>query len=1011
MDGAFTVPASSLPTAADDVIASSGIIEIPIGGVTVANLTTNSLVGSYNINSTTRGRLTVTGTLTLNEFADFGQYSLTNAGNVVFNGYSACQFVTLNASGNVTFNGNSRWSTYSTLNVNEYAIFNGESSAERGSVINGNAIFNNNSGFSVFLYPCTINGSAVFNNNSFNGNGTVSGNATFNNNSYNNGTVAGNATFNNLTATLGNVVDRTGRANGIVGGKTIDSIGNTINSWTFGGSSIFYGKATGNVIFNDNARNEGTVKGTATFTSSLFYLSPVGTVEGTTFFSSPTPVSFVLSGDYAWGVDASNWIFATPAPTWNFNDHSYNHGTVVGYSTFNNNSYNIGLVNGGATFNGNSSNYDPQKPARLGTVNGPVTCNTTSYCPNPQSFLTLGDDSENYYRNLVGYIDEFRVTTGKALYTGNFPKPKSPFPDPEDDLQADIAIGFEDYPLDSSENKNAVGIKGRIQLVDDAPGSAYFPGNSSRITASSNDFVIGEKDFVLEFWIFPLSNIFRDLASLGGPSGLQIKSSDLRGGLSVMSDNRQVLASSEPLEIEKWQHLALVRETEASPTCCGSRSQRLKLYFDGSLVADEPFEKYLNTKDVVIAGGHPLLSFRGYMDDLRLAVGSSVYTTGFEPPTATPPPVVVRGSVQCINLQEYDPKTHAVCGGPYPSSEQCSNCNPSSSSSSSSSKSKPCFPEVIVTTNPDGSTDITVECRDQPNSSSTSCVLGPTPSPKKITCPDGSEIGETRYAPDFAQCEFVEQQFVYGSCDSSSSSQESSSSSFGDSSSSSTFCEDNERYCLYSNFSIESYLFGMDDKPPPCKTVSCCYDDGCRVVCEEDCISPAPPLKAGIPLKECPSFDCCNEGYCLYGCPGYGSQFAIQFVPNCLWCYGKWFLDPNEMDQYIEDNCCLECWECQYNTCEKLDPKLDASRNPKICDRYQYPKDWWWTGQANQECGDPYYGSQPECEEKCCECSPLFFPCTDTVNYTDCCFSITYNEFDPNTNTTSSVTKTIVYKI
>jgi hypothetical protein len=134
-DAAHTVAATSLPTAADSVVASAGVTA---SGQTVVDFTMSGAAGLF--------------------------------------------FGTLTVTGNATFNDSSE--TFGTVTGN--ATFN-DSSYNSGTVT-GNATFNDSSGNSG-----TVTGNATFNDSSGNS-GTVTGNAAFTGAACNSGTVDGTIT-------------------------------------------------------------------------------------------------------------------------------------------------------------------------------------------------------------------------------------------------------------------------------------------------------------------------------------------------------------------------------------------------------------------------------------------------------------------------------------------------------------------------------------------------------------------------------------------------------------------------------------------------------------------------------------------------------------------------------------------------------------------------------------------------------------------------------------------------
>lgn len=171
-DDQFTIPATSLPTIYDDVIALVSITINSSGSEpTVANFTLNSYTSSFSMLGIP---ITVTGVATFNQTAALIDNGIVN-GNAIFNNNST-NYTTVN--GNATFNGD-------TINY---------------GLVNGNAVFNNysfnikNDDFTQVEDNGTVINSATFNGNSTNL-GSVGDNATFNGASTNYGTVTGTATF------------------------------------------------------------------------------------------------------------------------------------------------------------------------------------------------------------------------------------------------------------------------------------------------------------------------------------------------------------------------------------------------------------------------------------------------------------------------------------------------------------------------------------------------------------------------------------------------------------------------------------------------------------------------------------------------------------------------------------------------------------------------------------------------------------------------------------------------
>ena len=212
-DDAFTVPATSLPTSGDSVIASADIWGNSSGSApTLVDFTMNA--GVLGIPITVTGNAifngnaivnfcTITGNATFNDYsynysgtvsgdATCNDYSLNDcyvSGDATFNDYS-CNggwFGNGRVFGHATFNDSSINNPYGYGGRCDTATFNG-GSYNKGTVY-GLAVFNDYS-YSDFIqagpYRADLQGDAVFNGFAYN-TGPIAGNATFNDDSYHQG--------------------------------------------------------------------------------------------------------------------------------------------------------------------------------------------------------------------------------------------------------------------------------------------------------------------------------------------------------------------------------------------------------------------------------------------------------------------------------------------------------------------------------------------------------------------------------------------------------------------------------------------------------------------------------------------------------------------------------------------------------------------------------------------------------------------------------------------------------
>jgi hypothetical protein len=274
LDSDYLIPAGSLPTPSDDVFIDGALTTGPSVAVSLASITCGSILTSaFNVNL---GNATTGGSY---EFYN----NVTHTGTSVVGGYY--------------FYGNSINSGIVDSNNVSSGFFD---SSENSGTAYSVAEFNNNS-----TNTGTCDSTASFSDSSHNL-GTVISTATFYDLSYNSGTVNGDAIFNTFTSISSNIYEDTvGYGTGTVNGGVLVSIDYVIRIEYINNDMLGYIIPTSSsldVVFNNNTNNQGTV-------------------------------------DILYAVQ--------------FLDSSYNNSTgiVENNAEFNDTSYNIGTVGGDAEFN------------------------------------------------------------------------------------------------------------------------------------------------------------------------------------------------------------------------------------------------------------------------------------------------------------------------------------------------------------------------------------------------------------------------------------------------------------------------------------------------------------------------------------------------------------------------------------------------------------------------------------------------------------------------------------
>ena len=154
--------------------------------------------------------------------------------------------------------------------------------------------------------------------------------------------------------------------------------------------------------------------------------------------------------------------------------------------------------------------------------------------------------------------------------------------------------------------------------------STYFDGSGDYLEAAQTT-AIGTSDFTFEAWINPTSfgntkAFFCTLPS--GSTSLQINVASA-GALEVWykgANNSDVVTISGVFTLQKWTHIALVGDTT---------NDTLKVYADGAQIGStiSYAYNYSGTGNYKIGQNRGSATyFEGYLRDLRLVVGSQIYT-------------------------------------------------------------------------------------------------------------------------------------------------------------------------------------------------------------------------------------------------------------------------------------------------------------------------------------------------------------------------------------------------
>jgi len=242
-----------------------------------------------------------------------------------------------------------------------------------------------------------------------------------------------------------------------------------------------------------------------------------------------------------------------------------------------------------------------------------------------------GNSPYGYY--FPGYMSNFRVVKGIAVYTGNFNPPQSHLTA----VPGTSLLTCQSSTLvDNSTNAFTITNNGSVTTYKPPYSPFYaasFNGSSQYLRVASNAaFSMGTGDFTFEFWIYPTS-----FATASFPL-------DLRGGVTLNpaplfymdTTGAMVLgipngattaypASVPSLTLNAWNHVAWVRAS-------GFTSAYLNGVYSNGSADTNTYGQY--GVSIGATGGSAVNLFPGYISNLRIVKGVAVYTSAFTPPTS-----------------------------------------------------------------------------------------------------------------------------------------------------------------------------------------------------------------------------------------------------------------------------------------------------------------------------------------------------------------------------------------
>ena len=273
---------------------------------------------------------------------------------------------------------------------------------------------------------------------------------------------------------------------------------------------------------------------------------------------------------------------------------------------------------------------------------------------------------------IVGYISNFRIVKGTAVYTANFTPPATPL---TAITNTSLLCLQDNRFIDNSTNAFAITRNGDTRISKFAPfnppasystatygGSGYFDGTGDFLSVpASSQFLPGANtDFTFEAWVYLTATPSAQSAQVVG-TGEYGTSADWN---IVVNSSRQPsfyfatpptgfsITSSVALDLYTWNHIAVTRS--------GTGTNNLKMFLNGVNVAQASRNDTMDyTGDNLTIGADQNgdeAVFTGYISGLRLLNGTGY--TSISVPTA--PPTNITNTVLLLNFDNagiYDAST------------------------------------------------------------------------------------------------------------------------------------------------------------------------------------------------------------------------------------------------------------------------------------------------------------------------------------------------------------------
>ena len=246
--------------------------------------------------------------------------------------------------------------------------------------------------------------------------------------------------------------------------------------------------------------------------------------------------------------------------------------------------------------------------------------------------------SYTYLYPFAGYISNFRVVKGTAVYTSAFTPPTTPL---TAITNTSLLLNFTNAGIFDASMNSDMETVGNAQVSTGqakfGTTSAYFDGSGDYLNTAASSSLGLTGDWTVEGWLYQTSTagtqIFLDTRGSGATGfGIYCSLTGYAGGpgaLGYATNSALVATSSTAIPLNTWTHLAVTR---SGNTVTGYINGVSAFTYTESRTLSSTMSYFIGAD---YTGG---ANIYGYIDDLRITKGYARYTANFTPPTAPLPP-------------------------------------------------------------------------------------------------------------------------------------------------------------------------------------------------------------------------------------------------------------------------------------------------------------------------------------------------------------------------------------